>query len=79
MYWYRKSVLTARGINWVFIPVIPAQSEIPVRTSQQFRRPVRNMRAGSDGVAHPVWTDFRGNPNSGGTANQDAYTQAFTP
>jgi hypothetical protein len=35
---------------------------------------------GSNGVAHPVWTDFRGNPNSGGTlANQDAYTQAFTP
>ena len=35
---------------------------------------------GSDGVAHPVWTDFRGNPNPGGTkANQDAYTQAFTP
>ena len=37
---------------------------------------------GSDGVAHPVWTDFRGNPNPGpgGTkANQDAYTQSFTP
>ena len=35
---------------------------------------------GSDGWAHPVWTDFRGNPNSGGTrANQDAYTQAFRP
>ena len=34
---------------------------------------------GSDGWAHPVWTDFRGNPNSGGTANQDAYTQAFMP
>jgi hypothetical protein len=35
---------------------------------------------GSNGVAHPVWTDFRGNPNPGGnTANQDAYTQAFLP
>ena len=34
---------------------------------------------GSDGWAHPVWTDFRGNPNLGGTANQDAYTQAFRP
>ena len=35
---------------------------------------------GSNGVAHPVWTDFRGNPNPGGTlANQDAYTQSFTP
>lgn len=35
---------------------------------------------GSDGVAHPVWTDFRGNPNPGGTLpNQDAYTQAFRP
>jgi hypothetical protein len=35
---------------------------------------------GSDGVAHPVWTDFRGNPNPGGTLpNQDVYTQAFLP
>jgi len=35
---------------------------------------------GSDGWAHPVWTDFRGNPNAGGnTANQDAYTQSFQP
>jgi hypothetical protein len=35
---------------------------------------------GKDGWAHPVWTDFRGDPNSGGTtANQDAYTQAFRP
>ena len=35
---------------------------------------------GSDGWAHPVWTDFRGNPNPAGTtANQDAYTQAFRP
>jgi hypothetical protein len=31
---------------------------------------------GSDGVMHPCWTDFRGNP--GVTApNQDAYTQAI--
>ena len=34
---------------------------------------------GSNGVAHPVWTDFRGNPNIGGIAGQDAYTQAFLP
>ena len=33
---------------------------------------------GSNGVAHPVWTDFRGNPGVT-TANQDAYTQAFRP
>jgi hypothetical protein len=37
---------------------------------------------GSDGIAHPVWTDFRGNPNLSSDdplnrANQDAYTQAF--
>jgi hypothetical protein len=32
---------------------------------------------GSDLVAHPVWTDFRGNPTlSGSTPNQDVYTQA---
>jgi hypothetical protein len=32
---------------------------------------------GADGVIHPSWTDFRGNP--GVTApNQDAYTQAFS-
>ena len=31
---------------------------------------------GSNGVFHPCWTDFRGNP--GVTApNQDAYTQAI--
>jgi hypothetical protein len=35
---------------------------------------------GSNGIAHPVWTDFRGNPNPGGTLpNQDAYTTAYTP
>jgi hypothetical protein len=35
---------------------------------------------GSNGVAHPVWTDFRGNPNPGGTrANQDVYTTIYTP
>ena len=35
---------------------------------------------GSNGVAHPVWTDFRGNPNPGGTrANQDVYTAAYIP
>ncbi|TML24536.1 MAG: exo-alpha-sialidase [Actinobacteria bacterium] len=35
---------------------------------------------GSNGKAHPVWTDFRGNPNSGGTrANQDVYTTIYTP
>ena len=33
---------------------------------------------GSDGVAHPVWTDFRGRPGVT-AANQDAYTQAFRP
>jgi len=33
---------------------------------------------GSDGVAHPVWTDFRGNPGVT-AANQDIYTQSFTP
>ncbi|MBV9830257.1 MAG: exo-alpha-sialidase [Marmoricola sp.] len=31
---------------------------------------------GSDGVLHPNWTDFRGNPGRT-TPNQDAYTQAF--
>jgi BNR repeat-like domain len=35
---------------------------------------------GSDGVAHAVWTDFRGRPGSGGTgANQDVYTNTITP
>ena len=35
---------------------------------------------GSNGKAHPVWTDFRGNPNAGGTrANQDVYTAIYTP
>jgi hypothetical protein len=35
---------------------------------------------GSDGVAHPVWTDFRGRPGAGGSAaNQDVYTQSLTP
>jgi hypothetical protein len=33
---------------------------------------------GSDGVAHPVWTDFRGRPGVT-AANQDIYTQAFRP
>lgn len=33
---------------------------------------------GSDGWAHPVWTDFRGHPGAT-TANQDVYTQAFLP
>jgi len=33
---------------------------------------------GSDGVAHPVWTDFRGRPGVT-AANQDIYTQAFHP
>lgn len=31
---------------------------------------------GSDGVIHPCWTDFRGNPGVN-TPNQDAYTQAI--
>lgn len=36
------------------------------------------VAVGSDGVAHPVWTDFRGNPAvAGTTANQDVYTQRF--
>jgi hypothetical protein len=34
---------------------------------------------GSDGIAHPVWTDFRGNVNAGGLANQDVYTITYTP
>ena len=35
---------------------------------------------GSNGVAHPVWTDFRGRPGANGTpANQDVYTQTITP
>jgi hypothetical protein len=34
---------------------------------------------GSDGLAHPVWTDFRGNVNAGGKPNQDVYTQAYRP
>ena len=34
---------------------------------------------GSDGTAWPTWTDFRGNPNAGGKANQDVYTQPFRP
>jgi len=33
---------------------------------------------GSNGVAHPVWTDFRGRPGVN-AANQDVYTQSFTP
>src|SRR5216684_9021415 len=33
---------------------------------------------GSDGVAHPVWTDFRGRPGVT-AANQDIYTQSFRP
>lgn len=38
------------------------------------------IASGSDGIAHPVWTDFRGNPNPGGTrANQDVYTTTYTP
>ena len=31
---------------------------------------------GSDGVSHPVWTDFRGHPGVNG-ANQDAYTVQY--
>jgi hypothetical protein len=31
---------------------------------------------GSDGVLHPCWTDFRGNPGVNGP-NQDSYTQAI--
>ena len=35
---------------------------------------------GSDGIAHAVWTDFRGRPGSGGTLpNQDVYTAPVTP
>jgi len=34
---------------------------------------------GSNGTAHPVWTDFRGNPNTGTRANQDVYTASYTP
>lgn len=33
------------------------------------------LAIGSDGVAHPVWTDFRGKPGST-KPNQDVYTQA---
>ena len=33
---------------------------------------------GSDGVIHPSWTDFRGNPGTN-VPNQDAYTQAIKP
>ena len=33
---------------------------------------------GSDGIAHPVWTDFRGRPGVT-SANQDVYTQAYLP
>jgi hypothetical protein len=33
---------------------------------------------GKNGVAHPVWTDFRGRPGVTG-ANQDVYTQSITP
>ena len=32
---------------------------------------------GSDGVAHPTWTDFRGRPGTN-TANQDVYTARFS-
>jgi hypothetical protein len=31
---------------------------------------------GADGVLHPCWTDFRGNPGVT-SPNQDAYTQAI--
>ena len=34
------------------------------------------LALGNDGVLHPNWTDFRGNPGNT-TPNQDAYTQAF--
>ena len=37
---------------------------------------------GSDGLAHPVWTDFRGHPGLSaplGQANQDAYTEVYRP
>jgi hypothetical protein len=33
---------------------------------------------GSDGIAHSVWTDFRGRPGVT-TANQDVYTARYTP
>jgi hypothetical protein len=33
---------------------------------------------GSNGIAHPVWTDFRGRPGVT-RANQDVYTQSITP
>ena len=36
------------------------------------------LALGSDGVAHPVWTDFRGRPGVT-AANQDVYTQSFRP
>jgi hypothetical protein len=32
---------------------------------------------GSDGVAHPTWTDFRGRPGTN-AANQDVYTARFS-
>ena len=36
-----------------------------------------SVAMGSDLVAHPVWTDFRGNPTlSGSTPNQDVYAAA---
>ncbi len=34
------------------------------------------MAVGSDGVLHPNWTDFRGDPGTT-TPNQDAYSEAF--
>ena len=34
------------------------------------------LALGTDGVLHPNWTDFRGNPGTT-TPNQDAYSQAF--
>jgi hypothetical protein len=35
---------------------------------------------GSDGIAHAVWTDFRGHPGPGGTLpNQDVYTAPVKP
>jgi hypothetical protein len=35
---------------------------------------------GSDGIAHAVWTDFRGRPGRGGTLpNQDVYAAAVKP
>jgi hypothetical protein len=37
-----------------------------------------SIAMGSDLVAHPVWTDFRGNPTlAGSTPNQDVYSASL--